>query len=281
MSSTSGGNPLEEQKKYYLEAYGIVSSAITLEENAKKSNNVAQGNIAAYQMYKRASELLLEAQKLEFPQDQWNSASEVQQKVWRAYQMASMRARELRALLPKEVLQSQKMQTTQTQPSISNVIDTIGKISLGKYSQEGMTRDEQINAHKAKAQEVINSVQPNSSQSHLGLPNNVGELTNLIAEAALLPKPGIPKVMQQQLQQPIQEAITINTTMNTTMNGLEQLKKTQFYINALANEPNQHWNKIHWYPSIPDAIEASKAADLPIFLEVVVGRLGEKESELC
>lgn len=143
-----------------------------------------------------------------------------------------------------------------------------------------MTRDEQIQAHRAKAQEVINSVQPSSSnflaafnlidpsQPHLGLPNNVGELTNLITEAALLPRPGllifmvgnnfvqgVPKVMQ-----PVQEAIT--------MSGLEQLKKTQFFINALANEPKQQWNEIRWYHSIPDAIAAAKAADVPIFLEV-------------
>lgn len=30
-----------------------------------------KGNIAAYQMYKRAADLLLEAQKLEFPPEQW------------------------------------------------------------------------------------------------------------------------------------------------------------------------------------------------------------------
>lgn len=44
MSSANGGttNLLEEQKKLYLEAYGIVSSAITVEENAKKANNIAQ-----------------------------------------------------------------------------------------------------------------------------------------------------------------------------------------------------------------------------------------------
>lgn len=269
MSSANGGttNLLEEQKKLYLEAYGIVSSAITVEENAKKANNIAQGNIAAYQMYKRAADLLLEAQKLEFPPEQWEKASEVQQKVWKAFQMASMRARELKTLLPKEVAQKVS-QVPQPQPNISNVIDTIGKISLGKYSEEGMTRDEQIQAHRAKAQEVINSVQPNPSQPHLGLPNNVGELTNLITEAALLPRPGVPKVMQ-----PVQEAIT--------MSGLEQLKKTQFFINALANEPKQQWNEIRWYHSIPDAIAAAKAADVPIFLEVVVGRLGEKESQVC
>ncbi len=78
-------------------------------------------------------------------------------------------------------------------------------------STQGMTREEEIKSHRDAAQSLLSQIQSdpiignttynsnnnnpntnnsnNNNQSHMGLPNNLPQLADLLIEASLLPKP--------------------------------------------------------------------------------------------
>ncbi len=77
---------------------------------------------------------------------------------------------------------------------------------IGRMSTQGMTREEEIKSHRDAAQSLLSQIQSdpiigntnnnnptnnsnNNNQSHMGLPNNLPQLADLLIEASLLPKP--------------------------------------------------------------------------------------------
>jgi len=116
-----------------------------------------------------------------------------------------------------------------------------------------------------------------TTEPHLGLPNNLTEWADLLIEGSLLPKPG--QLARQQMGNPNTKSNV--SGLGNSNNSINSLKKTQFFISTLAREPQQKWNEIHWRESVDQALSDAKTCGKPIFIEMVVGRLGEKTSKVC
>jgi len=126
-----------------------------------------------------------------------------------------------------------------------------------------MTQKEQANIHKEEAQKMLNTVESvpflgGKTTPHLGVPNNLSEFADLFIEGSLLPKPG-----GQRLPQAV------------------PLEKSKFFMECLSREPQENWKKIHWVDSPATAKNLSSQRNKPIFLEMVVGRMGEKSAKVC
>jgi len=252
---------LQKQQKCYADARHWVEMAISLEES-----NPPNSKPKCVQLYQKAIELLKQAQQLEFPPSQWDKAAEVQLKVWKTFQMAANRVKEL-SNGQTYLEQNKSLVATPIGTNLASFVETLAKLNTGDYAEKGMTRSQEIDANRSVAQNLLKNIQPNpTTEPHLGLPNNLRELADLVIEASLLPKPG---------------SSIGKGSIAIPPNTIEQLKKTQFVVAALAREPEQKWKDIHWCLSISDALSKAQLQDKPIFLEMVVGRLGQKESQVC
>eukprot|EP01102_Stenamoeba_stenopodia_P020914 TRINITY_DN8303_c0_g1_i2.p1 TRINITY_DN8303_c0_g1~~TRINITY_DN8303_c0_g1_i2.p1 ORF type:complete len:238 (+),score=57.40 TRINITY_DN8303_c0_g1_i2:79-792(+) len=145
---------------------------------------------------------------------------------------------------------------------------------------------------------------PVNSQQHMGLPTTLSGWADLGVEAALLPKPGLHHPLNQATQQQRQPQ-TIQQPSQPPQNPFplftllqnlqaqhpqppsQQLPQQQHvsrhaeFIAALANEPNQHWLKINWVETPAKARGLAFRTKKPLFIELVVGRLADKNSNVC
>jgi len=189
-------------------------------------------------------------------------------------------------------------QTTPVKPSASTVrpgasslqdmLETWKTLATGGLSSPGMNRADKVNAHRNAAQDLQNKVESSpfgggSNKPHLGLPNNFAELSDLMVEASLLPRPDA--ILRERFgTAPGSNSNNSNPTTPPFLGkfrNIEAIQKTSFFMECLAREPDQKWNQIHWTESVDQAMSLAQRCQKPIFIEMVVGRMGQKDSKVC
>jgi hypothetical protein len=58
-------------------------------------------------------------------------------------------------------------------------------------------------------------------------------------------------------------------------------KQRSFFLRTLAKEPQMKWEQINWCSSPQEAMSRAQATGKPIFIEIIVGRLADKTSQVC
>jgi hypothetical protein len=125
-----------------------------------------------------------------------------------------------------------------------------------------MTRDQQVEANRSAAQNLLGKIQKDpvigspSTQPHLGLPQNIPELADLLIEATLLPSP-----------------VNFRNDRQPNMSNFNIMKSSKFFLEALERENAQKWQNIKWR-SVEEAVREAQSSQRPIFVEMIVGRLG-------
>jgi len=171
--------------------------------------------------------------------------------------------------------------------SLQDMLETWKTLATGGLSSPGMNRADKVNAHRNAAQDLQNKVESSpfvggSSKPHLGLPNNFAELTDLMVEASLLPRPDA--LLRERFGTATSNSNNSNPTIppfGGKFRNIEALQKTSFFMECLAREPDQKWNQIHWTDSVDQAMSLAQRFQKPIFIEMVVGRMGQKDSKVC
>jgi len=265
---------LESYKKRYSEAYKLISGALSLEEVKNYSG--------ALELYKKGKQMLQDLQNFEFAPNEWEQAAALHHKTWKTFQMVAHR---IKILSPSTSVTSKtptsSEQTTNTAPLsfLGNFGETLATLLKGDLVDETMTRSQQVETNRNTAQNLLQQVQKDpivgtnlsATSPHLGLPQSVPELADMIIEASLLPSP---------LKGNGRGTVPPDTR-RIPISPLEEMKKTQFFINSMAKEPQRKWEQIQWRSSIDTAISDAEKLKKPIFIELVVGRLGQKESTVC
>jgi len=57
--------------------------------------------------------------------------------------------------------------------------------------------------------------------------------------------------------------------------------RKEMFLATLAQEPLQKWNQIRWCSSPAEAARLARQQRKPLFIEMVVGRMGRAESDVC
>ena len=57
--------------------------------------------------------------------------------------------------------------------------------------------------------------------------------------------------------------------------------RKDYFMAALAREPEQRWTQIHWCASTAQAAQLARQLRKPLFIEMIVGRMGRATSGVC
>lgn len=57
--------------------------------------------------------------------------------------------------------------------------------------------------------------------------------------------------------------------------------RKEMFLATLAQEPLQKWNQIRWCSSPAEAARLARQQRKPLFIEMIVGRMGRAESGVC
>ena len=57
--------------------------------------------------------------------------------------------------------------------------------------------------------------------------------------------------------------------------------RKDYFMAALAREPEQKWNRIRWCASTAEAAQLARQQRKPLFIEMIVGRMGRATSGVC
>ena len=57
--------------------------------------------------------------------------------------------------------------------------------------------------------------------------------------------------------------------------------RKDYFMNALAQEPQQKWNRIQWCASTAPGAQRAREQRKPLFIEMIVGRMGRASSGVC
>eukprot|EP00028_Trichosphaerium_sp_Am-I-7-wt_P003568 CAMPEP_0168530554 /NCGR_PEP_ID=MMETSP0405-20121227/14755_1 /TAXON_ID=498012 /ORGANISM="Trichosphaerium sp, Strain Am-I-7 wt" /LENGTH=226 /DNA_ID=CAMNT_0008554855 /DNA_START=3 /DNA_END=683 /DNA_ORIENTATION=- len=202
--------------------------------------------------------------------------------------------------------------------SLGNLLGGIANLWTNNFTDGGFTAPQNhaqaVNEQQFRANTLINNANkasnvPGQTDNHLGVPQNAAQWIDLATEAALLPKVQLGHGIRNQAggvsqnnrrgqtnqanaasePNPFANAIA-GMFMQGVANHLteagknpEQLpesRKKRLLI-ALKNEPLQRWNLIKWAQSPAQAVALAQRLQKPIFVEIVVGRLADQNSNVC
>jgi hypothetical protein len=57
--------------------------------------------------------------------------------------------------------------------------------------------------------------------------------------------------------------------------------RKDYFMSALAREPEQRWNQIRWCATTAEAAARARQQRRPLFIEMIVGRMGRATSNVC
>lgn len=199
---------------------------------------------------------------------------------------------------------------TQSHP-LQNAVTGMSSLWIENLQNSGQVTSQedyrhQVEEHRKAAENIVHNIEAlgvsGKVESHIGVPQNLAEWSDLLAEAALLPKPALHTYQTMshnfQQQQQSQSSLIQNSIQNRSSdakyanssdnrsrvltNRQQQITKSQeFALNALKNESFQKWLQIRWCTSAEEAVKQATARNRPIFVEIVVGRLADKTSNIC